>query len=121
MDDEPRLFKRKPFFFAIVIIASALWLLLSLSDISGMANLGWYSTPQELFIFGLYNMLFIIFSIGLLFLKKWGMVGLIITGILYSILYMLFFESNMLLFSLIPLGAFSFAALFIWRYFDLMQ
>ena len=121
MDDEPKQHKRTPHFFAIAIIASALWIILSLGDISGMANLGGQSSLLELFIFGLYNLLFIIFSIGLLFLKKWGMIGLIMTGILYTILYLLFFDSNMLLFSLIPIGAFSFAALFIWRHYDLMQ
>lgn len=117
----PKRYNLSTFFLALAILVSASWAFLSLGELIGLTNLGWHNDVQELLMFGLFNLLFVIFSVVLLFLKKWGMFGLIATGLFYTISYILFFESGIALFYLIPIGTLSFAALYIRRHYDVLR
>lgn len=105
----------------MAIISSAIGAFISLGELTGLTSFGWQDNVQELVIIASFNIFFVIFSVALLFLRKWGGYGIIATGSLYAIAFILFFESGVALFKLIPIGVLFFAALFIWRHFDMMH
>jgi hypothetical protein len=109
------------FFFSIAILAIAGEALLSLSELIGLINLERQVDNTKLLIYGLFCILFVIFSVALLFMKKWGMYGIVIFGLLYAILRFMFFETGDAVFYRIPMGGVFFAALFIWRHYGLIR